>query len=263
MDKISRAVDIARSGQRGGRTLAKEPPLQSLEYTQTRQYQPEWDRWQREKILAALQDEKVNDAYKLLRTRVVQRLAQNGWNTLGITSSIAGEGKTLTAINLAMSIARKLDHTVLLVDADLRRPSVHKKLGFEPRAGIIEHLRGEVALSDVLVNTGIERFVVLPGRSGTHASSELLSSPQMADLVRELKQRYPSRIVLFDLPPVLVGDDVVAFAPHMESLLLVVEDGRATRQELSKAVELLEGTPILGTVLNKSSAEGHGYDYYY
>ncbi len=255
---------MARSGRGGSRSIArKEPPLQTIRYTRTQRHEPDWDAWRRERIIAALDDEGVTDAYKLLRTRVMQRLGQNQWNTLGITSALAEEGKTLTAINLALSIAQKYDHTVLLVDADLRRPSIHQKLGFEPRAGIIECLRGEAELPDVLVNTGVERFVVLPGRSGTRASSELLSSPQMLDLVRELKQRYPSRIVLFDLPPVLVGDDAVAFAPHLESILLVIQDGRTKRQQLSRALELLEQTPIVGTVLNRSSAEGHGYDYYY
>lgn len=263
MDKISRAMDIARAGGRRAGSLAKEPPLQTIQYTKTRRHEPNPRLWAAERILATIDDEAAIDAYKLLRTRVMQRLDQNQWNTLGITSSLAGEGKTLTAINLAMSIAQKFDRTVLLVDGDLRRPSVHRKLGFEPEAGIIECLRGEVAVPDVLVNVGVERFVVLPGRTGTRVSSELLSSPQMAELVRELKERYPSRIVLFDLPPVLSGDDVVAFAPNLEAMLLVIEDGRASRQELSKALELLDQTPVIGTLLNRSSAQGRGYDYYY
>ena len=265
MDKISKAVRIARAGRKrvGAAAFGQEPSLQKIEYSTTRKDEPDIGLWRRNKILAALDDDAVHDAYKLLRTRVAQRLSQHGWNTIGVTSSVADEGKTLTAINLALSIARTLDHTVLLVDADLRRPSIHKMLGLEPEAGIVDCLEGRATVPEVLVTPGIDRFVVMPGRSGTNASSELLSSPQMAALVRDLKHRYPSRIVLFDLPPVLLGDDVVAFAPLMEAMILVIQDGKATRQGLSKALELLDQTPVLGTVLNRSSSESRGYDYYY
>ena len=200
-------------------------------------------------------------AYKMLRTQVLQRMNAKQWNALALTSPAAGDGKTLTAINLAISIARELGQTVLLVDLDLHVPSVHKYLGLQPGPGVLGYLRDGVAMSEVLVNPGIERLVVMPGGQPVENSSEILASGAVGKLVAEMKSRYPSRMVLFDLPPIRATDDALSFAPHVEAFLLVIREGKTTRQEIEHSLELLQNVPVLGTVLN--AAENHHLPYYY
>jgi len=191
-------------------------------------------------------------AYRLLRTQVLQKMSAHGWNVLAVTSPSAGEGKTLTAINLAVSIARTVNYTVLLVDLDFRNPSIHRYLGVEPKAGILDYLLDGVPLTSVLLNPGIDRLVVLPGRSSFLRSAELLASPRMVSLVEELKSRYPSRIVLFDLPPVNSAADAMAFSPYVDASLLVLEEGKTLQADVRQALSYLGSTTVLGAVLNKS-----------
>ena len=190
-------------------------------------------------------------------------MQQNKWKTLGITSAGKDDGKTLTAVNLAISIAMKQNFTVILVDADLRSPTIHKLFGFEPKLGLSDYLNSNIPVEKILFNPGVDRLVILPGTQPIHGSSELLSSPNMARLVKDLKSRYATRIVIFDLPPVLVGDDVVAFSPNLDAALIIVEEGGTESDKLKKSVELLEGVEIIGAVLNKSKNDTLGYEYYY
>jgi len=266
MDRIAKALELARQSQRAsasGRML--QPGTErDISYTYTRTTPVDIGFLRKQRVIGGIQDKRVIDAYKLLRTRVLQRMQQNSWKTLGITSAVEHEGKTLTAVNLAISIAMKLNYTVLLVDADMRRPNVHNLFGFQPALGLRDYLESKASIEDVLVHPSIERLVILPGRGAGDGSSELLASPRMVDLVEELRSRYPSRLVLFDLPPVLVGDDVVAFAPNLDTAMLVIEDGRSQADELNRALDLLEGVDLIGTVLNRSTEENaQAYDYYY
>ena len=172
---------------------------------------------------------------------------------------MAGQGKTLTAINLSAALAREMHRTVLLVDADLRNPSIHDRFGLSSSKGLIDYLLDDVPITELLVNPGIEKLVVLPAGRQVPNSSELLSSPKMANLVDELKTRYPSRIIVFDLPPLLSSDDTLAFSPFVEAVLLVLEDGKTTKGELARAMEVLDGVHVLGTVLNRSSETQASY----
>lgn len=197
------------------------------------------------------------DAYKILCAQVLQRLRENGWNALAVVSPGYREGKTLTAINLAISLSREVGHTVALVDADLRQPSVHRYFGLSAQAGLSDHLLDGISLEKILINPGIPDLVVLPGGRPVHMSAELLGSSKMADLVQELKQRYPSRIIVFDLPPVLSAADALAFAPHVDAALMVAEEARTSSDDLLRAAEMLECTNLLGTVLNNARSVGH------
>ncbi len=192
-------------------------------------------------------------AYKMLRTQVLNRLDRIGANTLAIVSASANEGKTLTAINLAISLASDHSHTVLLVDLDLRRPSLSQRFGFEPKLGVEDCLISHLPIERVLVRPqGYEQLTLLPARSRVENSSELLASPRMAEFVAELKGRYANRIVIFDLPPILEADDALAFSRHIQAALLVVCEGQTRREDLPRAIHLLQDTPIVGTVLNGS-----------
>lgn len=264
MDRISKALELAKKPRRRTHANWGVSP-QSIDYTQTRKVELDPELLRDNFVLIGLEDKRVIDSYKLLRTRVMHRMQQNKWKTLGITSARENEGKTLTSVNLAISIAMKLNFTVVLVDADLRKPSVHKCLGFSPKLGLSDYLESDIPVEEIMIHPGVDRFVVLPGKDSIYHASELLASPRMAHLVGELKARYPSRLVLFDLPPALVGDDVVAFAPYIDAAILVVEDGRSRADDLTMAIQLLEETQLIGTVLNKSTEErsSSGYDYYY
>ena len=159
-------------------------------------------------------------------------------------------------------MARGVNHSVVLVDLDLRRPSIHSFFYTDQQPGISEYLLEGIELSDILFNPGIERLIVLPGNKFFTNSSEILTSPKVVQLVEELKTRYQNRIVIFDLPPLLSCDDVIAFSPYIDAILLVVEEGVTKKEELKRAYELLENTNIIGTVLNKSKDIVAAYGYY-
>jgi len=190
-------------------------------------------------------------AYNILRTKVMQQMQRHNWNMAAITSPSLGNGKTTTAVNLAISIARSANHTVLLVDLNLHNPSVHEHFGVEPVFGITDVVSGKVGFEDAVFNPGIPRLTVLPGSEKINHSSEFLSSSRMEQFVREIRSRYPRRIVLFDMPPTLGSADVLAFLPLVQAVLLVLEAGQTSRSELHRAMKTLEQARIIGTVLNR------------
>jgi protein-tyrosine kinase len=259
MDRIKQALDRARAE----RTSSVEAPSAMEErerqtdapirYSQTKVVAADPNLLRENRVIFGSVDRKGLGAYKMLRTQVLQRMTARGWNALAITSPMAGDGKSLTAINLAISLARELHHTVLLVDMDLRNPSIHKYFGINPELSIGDFLSRNASLGDVLINPGVERLVILPGRESIENSSEMLASPAMGKLVQELKTRYPSRMVLFDLPPVLSADDALSFAPFVDAFLLVLRDGKSTKSAVTQAMEVMNGATILGTVLNCAS----------
>jgi Mrp family chromosome partitioning ATPase len=199
-------------------------------------------------------------AYKVLRTRVLQRMRRNGWKTLGVTGTCPDEGKSLTAVNLSLNLARQSGTSVVLVDMDLRKPSIHRHLGISPKYGIGDHLRAGVPLEQVAVRPGLERLGVIVNERSFSNSSEILSSPQVFDLVEQVKQG-EGRIAVFDLPPIFAGDDVLAFAPVVDALLIVLAQGTTKRTDLAGIRELLQNVNVVGAVLNRSSAEVAPYYY--
>jgi capsular exopolysaccharide synthesis family protein len=213
------------------------------------------------RVIAALPDHKFKDSYRMLRTRVLQTMRNNGWSSVAVTGPATGCGKTLTAINLAVSLAMEVTHTVLLVDLDLRKPNIHTYFGYEPELGLSDYLTGDIPLHQLLFTPGIDRLVVLPGRNALPNSAEMLRSPRMVALVNELKTRYPDRLVVFDLPPILAADDALAFSPYTDCILMVAENGTTRKEDLQKAYEIVKNAPLVGTVLNKSETPATGYGY--
>lgn len=263
MEKIKQALEMARTQREKERVSASahhqksarvSMDVEKITYTHTHSFQPDYRLLRRNRVLLGTESDAPTRAMKMLRTQVLQRMVANGWNALAITSPGPGQGKTLTAINLAISLAREVNYSVLLVDLDLHNPTVHKYFGYSPNVGLDDYLREDVGLSEILFNPDIEHLVVLPNKAPVTGSSELLSSPQMHALVEEMKTRYPTRFVLFDLPPLLSVDDALSFAPYVDSVLLVVEEGTTTKDDIAYSLDLLQATPILGTVLNKSNA---------
>jgi len=192
------------------------------------------------------------NVFRLLRTNLLKKMRENNWTSIAIVAPTAECGKTFLTANLAIAIAMEVNQTVLVVDADLRNPTVGWQFGMEVEKGLLDYLHSDVSIEDLLVNPGFDRLVVLPGRHTSESSSELLSLPKMSSLVQELKSRYQSRIILFDLPPLLTSDDALLFMPHFDAALLIVEDGMTTPEEVNRSLSILEETNLAGMVLNKS-----------
>lgn len=270
MERIKQALELARKERikNGGKVKgAVAKPVvnqqsveeQNITYTSTRTV-PMPVGELREKRIITEQQNGISDAYRVLRTQVLQRLNEKNWNTLAITSPGNGAGKSLTAINLAISLAREVDNTVLLIDANLRSPKLDKYFDFHAEYGLSDYLLHDKPLGEMLVNPeGVSRFVVLPAGRAIANSSEMLSSPKMQRLVEEVKHRYPSRIIIFDLPPLLESSDTLAFIPNADATLLVIEEGKTQETELKQAFELLQGNEVIGTVLNKSYTTDKDY----
>ena len=190
--------------------------------------------------------------FRTLRTNILKQMRLKGWRSIGVTSAVPGEGKTLVASNLASAIAMEVNNTALLVDLDLRNPGVGEFFSIQPEKGLIDYLKGDVELSDLLINPGLERLVILPGKGVVANSAEMISSPKMASLFKELRQRYRSRIVVYDLPATLPTDDVLTALNNIDCFLMVVEDGKCSEADIRKATQMLENGNLIGTVVNKS-----------
>jgi capsular exopolysaccharide synthesis family protein len=222
-----------------------------IEYTRTRTVQIPPATLERHRIAAVANDERA-DAFRMLRTQVLMQMRQNGWQTLGVTSAHKGAGKSTISMNLALSFAMELDHTALLVDADLRDPDVRKMLDLGEGPGLADYLVGGASIEDLLIHPDVGNLVLLPGGAPVANTSELLRSPMMANLVRELKDRYPDRFVVFDEPPILAGADTLALSGYLDATILVVEEGRTSPDDLARAREMLGRGNLLGIVLNKT-----------
>lgn len=185
-------------------------------------------------------------------------------NLIMVTSSLPGEGKTFVSINLAISLAMELDKTVLLVDADVSRPTVLKRLGLPPSPGLLDLLNDpSLQLSDLLMRTNIDKLTLLPsGKADGHAT-ELLASDAMNRLLDELARRYSDRIIVFDAPPLLPSTESRVLATFMGQVVLVVEADRTPQKTLNQALATIEACPIVLPLLNKISRSEvgtyHGY----
>jgi protein-tyrosine kinase len=248
------AADAARGRERPDFKLMERgsAAVHEIAYTRTRSIDVPRELLRGNRIVSGFNQCVFTDAYKILSTQVSRQLRANDWNTLAVTSPGRREGKTLTAINLAISLATEFNQTALLVDADLRRPSVADYFGLQLSPGLSDYLMSNTPIEELLIHPGVSGFVFLPGGKALHNSSEALGWSRMADLVKELKVRYASRIVVFDLPPLLHTADVLAFAPCVDAALLVVEEGGTLSSDVRRAENLLGTTHLIGTVLNKS-----------
>jgi len=272
MSKIAKALEKAKRQRQGGSSKGQSSDVRDTvdslrlnhlqpNYTQTKSIRLNTMHLESSRLHTLLDQAVAVDRYNVLCTQVLQETRKNGLNTVMVTSCIEGEGKTVTAINLATSIARKAQHTVLLVDADLRNPKVRSYLGFHAEKGLSHYLEENVPISQLLVNPGLPKMVVLPAGKSLLRSTEILASPKMEALVREMKTRYPERYVIFDCPPLLSVSDSLVFSSYVDGIVLVVEAGRTSTEQIRKSVDLLKDRPLLGLVLNKSREPIKGYYY--
>jgi protein-tyrosine kinase len=219
-------------------------------YRSTKVVEIDPDFLRREKVISLCIDNQVADQIKILRAQILKMMAFKG-NSLLVTSARPGEGKTLTAINLALSVCQELDRTVLLVDTDLKTPSVHRYFGFNGVPGLSDYLKARADVQDLLLNPGIPRLTILPAGKPVRNSSEVLGAPRMESLVKEMRERYPERFIIFDGSSLLSYADPLVFSKFVDGVLLVVASEKTSRQDLKRSLELLEGRTIIGTVLNR------------
>lgn len=201
---------------------------------------------------------------KLKSALVKMTCAETFRNALMVTSSVPNEGKTLTAVNLALSLAQGMDHTVLLVDADLRRPSVHNYLNVEQGIGFSQVLSGEAGLRDAIIPTGIGKLSIIRAGRLIENPAELFSSQRARAIVNELKTRYPDRYIIFDTPPVLPFAEARSLAHLVDGVLFVVMERLASQANIRDALDSLKGCPVLGTIYNAATVDDRDgrYSYY-
>jgi len=219
---------------------------------------------QANRIISHLLTDQRAKPFDMLRTQVLQTMDLKGWRILAVTSPTPACGKTVTAVNLAISIARQPHRSVLLVDFDLQRPRVAASLGLKlADEGVLSVLSGQTTLPNAMINAriGDQRLFVLPTKS-TIGSSELMGSPAMATLMQSLTRDYQSRTIIIDLPPILAGDDVIAILPKVDCVLLVASVGKSTVAEIEECSRHLQATEVVRTVVTKVPEASMSYYYY-
>lgn len=213
-------------------------------------------------------DSKISEGYRRLKAMVLRATKVKFLNTLMVTSSLNGEGKSITAINFALALAQELNQTTLLVDADLKNPMIHNYLGIQYKYGLSDYLLGKVDLSDILIKTNAGNLVILPAGSSVNNPVELLSSEKMKNLIVELKQRYMDRYIIFDTAPSLLSAEAIRVGSWVDGIIFVVKERGAQKDVIKDALDLLREFNILGMVYNQArinSFDGNGihYNYYY
>jgi protein-tyrosine kinase len=277
MDRIQRALDLAKVQVQRAPAAPVPPPAAddprlervvlnrefALGTVESIARVPvDWAALKERRVISSNDAQPAGHAYRMLRTQVLQRARAHGLNTVGVVSAINGEGKTVTAINLALSIAAEPNQSVLLLDLDLRRPAVARTLGLTVERGLESWFSGtdEPTRNVCYGIEGMERFHVLPTVAPVSGSSEVLAGIGTRRLINELKGRDPGRMLIVDLPPVLLSDDALMVAPLLDGVVLVVNERRTKREDVVRVVELLGNTRIIGTVLNRSSeSENRAY----
>jgi Mrp family chromosome partitioning ATPase len=236
------------------RPVRRQPRMHParLRFTETQVILPDRAKLLENRVIAGSVHDQRAEVYRQLRSQVLNRLRKHRLSNFAITSAHEDAGKTLTAVNLAISMSMELNQTVLLVDLDLRVPGIHETLAIDTKYGVIDYLRSDVPVQEILVSPGYERLVVLPGRPADGSLSELLTSPEMRKLFDDITGRYDDRIVIFDLPPLLRNDDAMAFLPLVDACLYVIEDDVTTVADMQRSLSLLADTQLLGTILNKA-----------
>lgn len=270
MERIKQAIEkVARKSRSGGReaplsqhTAQSNDNSEGINYTHTRVVDVRMEHLENNRIIAINKSDPKSLVFDLLRTQVLQKMEENDWRTLAITSPTPESGKSVIAINLAISISQQMDKTAMLVDFDLRRPKIAAYLGLSMEKSLNDLLDGTAELSEVLVNPDMPGLVVLAPKQPVRKSSEILSSKKISDLIKDLRARYKSRIVIFDLPPLLVIDDAMAILPQIDCVLMVVANGICTKQEIEESLRYLSSSNLIGTVLNKADIEPISKYYY-
>jgi len=269
LDPIRQAVELARAGNSALRGTASDP-FSSLspsvaDHTQFREVKLDPKHLESTRIVAHDPLHEHGRYFDMLRTQVLQAMDEAGWQMLAITSPTAGCGKSVTACNLALSIARLPERPVLLIDMDLQKPKVAEYLGIDFKGGLLSVLEGGAPLMSrvVQVSIGQNRMLVLPTEVCRSGSAEWMASQTMTALLETIKREFRSYVVILDMPPVLVGDDVISVLPQIDSVLLVTSVGATTLPDIKECNKHLRSAQVVRVVVNKVTERNEKYYGYY
>lgn len=273
MERIQAAIAKARSERQGHETASPHPILGNAGQHDITGH---WEALPRHPL-----DPKVAEhnrivqsgqggesaSFDLMRTRTLKMMQENGWKRLAITSPTAGCGKSTVAINLGLSLTRRDDVSTILIEADMRRPSLAEKLGIRRNYLTADVLRGASPFADNACRIS-DRFAVSTNDRSVPNSSDLLQAPQVGDVLTQIEQAYAPTLMIFDMPPLLVNDDTIGFLNHVDCVMLVAAAEQTSIKQVDEAErEIASHTNVLGVVLNKckfsSGSYGYGYGDYY
>lgn len=268
MDRIREAVSKARK-ERGATSYAPSGgasrfPSAGEHGAETfEEVRCDFSKFGKHRIISNEQDPVLN-AYRILRTRILQKMEEHNWKTIAVVSPGAGAGKSVTAINLSIAIGSKQGSRATLVDLDFYRPRIAQYLGIKEPPSVIDFFEGSKTLHDVTLKPDLADVLVLANERVSRRGAEFLTSAKSDELIARAVNEYHSRVVVFDMSPLLGCDDSIAFLPKVDCVLLVAASGQTRVPELKEALRLLGNTNVIGTVLNKApSSSLVGSNYYY
>jgi capsular exopolysaccharide synthesis family protein len=271
---LERSVTEPLPERRGTRAPAAAPTIAAPAAAPEPIVRPQFPQLQSSRDLAAQHrillpgtplaaDGRIGAAYRIIRTRLYNLLQTNSWTSLAVTSPEAGEGKSVTSINLALSFARDASRSVFLIDLDMRNPTVCRYLGVQPPQSVVDYFLGKAEAKDLFFSIGTENLVVAGNLVSTELASELLAGDRLERLFAYIKSISPNPLIILDLPPTLVTDEALMLAPRVDATVLVVADGETRRDSLIRARTLLGEFSFAGVILNKSSEAPGKSGYYY
>jgi Mrp family chromosome partitioning ATPase len=275
MERIQAAIQKAKEQRSGAEPVATprrgaplgsapEAPRAAGGWEDLPAFSPDPDRMRRERIVSFERSDPAHMTFDMMRTKILRMMVEKGWSSLAITSPTAECGKTMSSLNLAFSFAQQKDSRTVLMDLDLRRPSVAETLGLTGRSDIEEFLRsgGETPANFVRYGDGLAIGASLrPARN----PAELLNHASCGAALARMKADLNPDTVIYDLPPMLTCDDVMAFLPNVDCVLLIAGAEISTIDEIDRCEnDLAQQTNVLGVVLNKCryAGEEYGYGYY-
>lgn len=277
MERIKEAIRLAKHGHEAAHVVVSGhpspghpavsdrpiPALAAVESRQIRTVSVNRRHLERNRIIAHSADNPLVASYDVLRTKILQEMNQEGWKVLVITSPTPGCGKTVTAANLALSIARQPDQSAVLLDLDLRKPTIASDLGLLLQPDLGSYLRGEATLEEVAVHLDIAgpQLSVIANCTAVPNPAETIVSREMKSLIDRLRSESAQAVIIVDMPPALIADDVIAFLPQADCCILTVAEGASTANEIESAEALLRNSHFLGCILNKSSERSESYYY--
>jgi protein-tyrosine kinase len=263
VDPIKQAINLMR-GSEAAADASLDPSQSSLARV-AREVRLNAEQLKASRIVAFASSNPYGRSYDMLRTQVLQEMDKRGWQFLAITSPTPACGKTVTACNLALSVGRLPERNVLLVDLDLHKPSVASYLGLPSEGGVIDLLEGRKTLMSTLVQArfGPNQISVMPGSVVASGPAEWMASQRMTALLQTIRRDFRASTVIFDLSPMLLGDDVISILPQMDAVLLVAGVGTTTKTEIKECQKHLKRTPVIRVVVNKAlETAGSYYGYY-
>ncbi|HWP22870.1 MAG TPA: CpsD/CapB family tyrosine-protein kinase [Candidatus Binatia bacterium] len=225
-----------------------------------------WDlrRYATHPIVALEEESSAAEQYKILREQLKRLRAEAGIRTVAITSPVKKDGKTTVAVNLAAAIALAYEEKVILIDADLRAPSVHRYFNADVSLGLTDYLASSstVRVKDIICNTHLNGLRILPAGKPSRFASELLAKEKMRRLLEEIHAELPGHVVIMDSPPVLATPDPLVLSRQVDGVIVIVRAGKTPKEYLTKALSVLDPNKVLGVVLNGADL-GFGSKYYY